>query len=371
MMNINDKNNDYHTVMLQRSLVSIGNNYRMKRAIQKARSNEDITVAYLGASITMLRNPVDDKGYATLSFQHFKDKFGKSNNIKYVNAGMNGTNSTIGIIQVDRDVLRFRPDIVYLEFAVNDSKDSLNREMFESLVLRLLCSETKPAVVLLFMSSESGYSCQGHMQVIGEHYQLPMISITDAIMPEIEAERMKWSDYSNDNIHPNDEGNRLAAELICNYYETVDGMAMDEEADIIQDKPFFGNSFVSMKMIDSGNAPIISLGDFKKAVTIKEFQNGWVHSCNTENRSLTAKITCKSLFAVYKENNDDCEGSAQIYLDGHLKVTMSGYRIFGWNNAVSIFVFKEDTAREHIIEVRMEPDDDRKEFTLLAFGYCI
>ncbi len=359
----------FHIELLQKSITSLGNNNRMKRAIQKSRNGEEVTLVYLGASITMKRSKVNDTGYATLSYEFYRDYFGKSDKVTYINSGLNGTSSTIGLIRVDRDVLEHKPDIVFVEFAVNDSKDSMSREMFESLILRLLQSESKPAVVLLFMSSETGYSCQGHMQVIGEHYGLPMISINDAVISEITENRMTWRDYSDDNIHPNDAGNRLVAECIAHYYKLVDSMEPQEEY-ALPDTPFFGNSFLTMKLLDSDNVKNCTLGCFHKGMGSDSFRNRWVYHRGNGKKSFKMKLKCKSLFVVYKENNSKSEGNAQIYVDGRLKGIMTGYRVFGWGNPAVLFVFQEQSAKEHTIEVKMDPQDVGKDFTLLAFGYC-
>ncbi len=355
--------------MLQRSLISMGNNYRIKKALQKSRGGEEVALVYLGASITMKRSEENDKGFATLSYQFFRDTFGKQDNIRYINAGMNGTTSTMGLIRADRDVLSYNPEIVFVEFAVNDSKDNIQREIFESLILRLLKAESKPAVILLFMSSEAGYSCQGHMQVIGEHYKLPMISICDAVLTEIGEKRMSWKEYSDDNIHPNESGNRIVAECIAHFYRVTDAAPEQEEA-LIPEQPFFGNAYTSMKLLEAGDMKPVSLGSFVKEEAIKEFRYGLVYQRNTGNKSLKIKLRCRSLFVIYKETNNSMEGDAQIFVDGRIKGIMSGYRIFGWGNPVSVFVFREDQVREHIIEVKMAPGDEGKEFTLLAFGYC-
>lgn len=361
---------DSHMEMVKRSLTSSGNNYRMKKAIEKSKRGEEVTIVFLGASITMLRREQDDRGYATLSTRYYTDKFSSPNKVRYINSGMNGTSSTIGLIRVDRDVLAYHPDIVFVEFAVNDSKESQSREIFESLILRILKSETKPAVVLLFMSSEGGYTCQGHMQVIGEYYQLPMISTCDAVLQEVASGRMTWSSYADDNLHPNESGNRMAAEFVNFLFDTVDAAPMDDEA-MLPKQPFFGDAYITMKLLDvANNEDAVTGGSFEKLQTLKEFPNGWFHSAVSGNKSMRLKLRCKSLFALYKENNDSKAGNAQIYVDGQLKATMSGYRIFGWGNPMSVFVFREEETGEHTIEVRMSPGDEKKEFALLGFGYC-
>ena len=48
-------------------------------------------------------------------------------------------------------------------------------------------------------------------------YNVPMISYHDAIMPEIEAGTIKWTEISPDNIHPNDVGHGLLAQMLTNF----------------------------------------------------------------------------------------------------------------------------------------------------------
>jgi len=360
---------DYQKSMLERSLTNAGNNFNIKRVLQKAKQGEEITIVYLGGSITEQKSNSAIVGYAMNSYEYFNERFGVGGKINYVNAGMNGTTSIHALIRVERDVLCYRPDIVFVEFAVNDSKDSLYREAFESLIRQLLQDEGKPAIILLFMLSEEGYSCQGHMQALGEYYDLPMISVGAAIQPEIEAKRMSWVDYSDDNIHPNYEGHLLVTKLIMNYYETMRSKQCDEEF-LGGQEPFYGESFLHMQMLDSTNMIVESMGSFESNLTIEEFENGWKYVSDTGNKCFAFRLKAKSLFAVFQVNNNISFGNAEIYIDGILKGVLLGYSLFGWNNPVTQLIFQEDKVIEHTIEIKMASGDEKKEFVLLAFGYC-
>lgn len=359
---------DYYKKMVNRSLISVGNNSRIKKAISKAKSGDETTLAYLGGSITMKKKELGDRGYADASFRFFKERFAPNGKLNYLNCGMNGTSSTIGLIRLERDVLRFHPDIVFVEFSVNDSKDSLNREIFESLIVRILESDSKPALVLIFLQSEAGYTCQGHMQVIGEHYNLPMISLCDAIQNEIEAGRISWSDYADDNIHPHAKGNDMLVEFIAHYYETVS--AMDSDKEELTKEPFYGTTFKNMDLLDSGNLKVLSTGGFQKAQTIPEFDKGWIRSKDSDNSPFVFNLKFKNLFIVYKEVGDISEGSIDIYIDGKFMGTYSGYRTFGWSNPAARLVYSKEFSTDHLVEIKMAKGDEAKNFSLLAFGYC-
>jgi lysophospholipase L1-like esterase len=200
--------------MLRNSLLSVGNTERIQGVIARAQAGEEITIAYLGGSITegASAKPQQTRCYAYLSAQMFAEKFmPDTKQLLYYNAGISGTPSLLGITRLEQDVLSRQPDIVFVEFAVNDSNDVGSRGVYESLVRRLLNSETQPAVILIFTLLDSGYSCQPHMQQIGKHYDLGMISVKDAIRPQIDLGKMKWSDYSADYAHPNTEGHAFVA----------------------------------------------------------------------------------------------------------------------------------------------------------------
>ena len=120
--------------------------------------------------------------------------FGKDggDNIHFIKAGVGGTPSQLGVIRYDRDVLRdgtVEPDIVVVEFAVNDADDETRGVSYESLVLKILEAENKPAVILLFSVFKSDWNLQDRLAPIGRYYNLPMVSIKDAVVDQFYYER--------------------------------------------------------------------------------------------------------------------------------------------------------------------------------------
>ncbi len=140
--------------MISRSLLQLGNPYRIRKAIEKSKAGKEVTLAYIGGSITQGAGaiPIHTECYAYKSFQLFQNRFSTQNNVRFIKAGVGGTPSELGMIRFDRDVLREgeRPDIVVIEFAVNDEGDETKGVCYESLVRKVLKLPWKPAVVLLF-----------------------------------------------------------------------------------------------------------------------------------------------------------------------------------------------------------------------------
>ena len=85
----------------------------------KIKEKQDVTVVFLGGSIT------NHRGYRVQITEWMERNYPEIK-IHAVNAGIGGTGSDLGVFRTDEDVLRHDPDLVFVEFAVNDSKtDSL------------------------------------------------------------------------------------------------------------------------------------------------------------------------------------------------------------------------------------------------------
>ena len=136
------------------SLTNLGNTYRLKNAIEKAKNGEDVTVAYIGGSITEGDNK--PTCYAARSYDYFVETFAKNpDKCHYVNAGISGTPSVLGSLRLENDVLNHNPDIVFVEYAVNDGGEDIYYDAYESIIRACLEHESKPAIILLFARSST------------------------------------------------------------------------------------------------------------------------------------------------------------------------------------------------------------------------
>ena len=76
-------NSDQYEDMISKSLLSQGNNKRLKDVIEKAEKGEDITIAYIGGSITegAGARPINTNCYAYQSYLKFKEIIRRSGKI--------------------------------------------------------------------------------------------------------------------------------------------------------------------------------------------------------------------------------------------------------------------------------------------------
>jgi hypothetical protein len=198
--------------IVARSQLSAGKPGRLAKVFAKARRGEPITLGVIGGSITVgafASHP--DRSYAGRLLAWWREQFPKCE-IRLINAGVGGTGSMYGALRAGRDLLSGMPDLVVVEFAVNDNWT--DGEAYEGLIRQILAQPNQPAIMLLFMMWERGGNDQEMQARVGAHYGLPMVSFRDALWPEIAAGRLKWSDYIVDIVHPNDAGHAAAARFL-------------------------------------------------------------------------------------------------------------------------------------------------------------
>ena len=363
-----DARTDYEK-MVDRSLLSVGDMTRMADVFQKAQNGEDITVAYIGGSITEGYNAGTTEFYAKTCTDLLQGYFSDIT-VTGVNAGISGTPSLLGNLRLERDVLSADPDIVFVEFAVNDGQEADYKNAYESLVRTLLTQEKDIAVVLLFTVLDSGYTCQEHMSKIGANYDLPMISVHDSVYEEIEAGRMTWQDYSNDQSHPNAYGHKCITDFVDNYYQKVLPVVAENVGEVSKElpDPVFSAKYMNMHYMDSATMDGVELDGFEQYDTHGSFHNGWMYR-GTDGGSMKFTVDCSVLEMVFKANNSDKYGTADIYVDGEKVKSVVSNMSDGWNNPVTAYLIDNDSSAEHTVEIRMEGGVTQA-FFVMAFGYC-
>jgi lysophospholipase L1-like esterase len=208
--------------ILSRSLVSAGNTARLQQVFARARRGGAVTIGVIGGSITQgARASAPEKRYGNLVADWWRRKF-PSAQVKFVNAGIGATGSDYGALRAGRDLLSQQPDFVVVEYSVNDQGDPRGHvDALEGLVRQILTRTNQPAVMLLYTMDQKGENMQDWHAKVGRHYELPMASFRDALWPEIQAGRLRWTEIEADEVHPNDRGHAYLAAFVTNILESA------------------------------------------------------------------------------------------------------------------------------------------------------
>lgn len=364
---------EIYDLMVERSLMTTGDMTRMANVLDRAAKGEEITVAYIGGSITEGYHDdlflQEDEKWAKMSLNWLAEQYPDAT-FNYVNAGLSGTPSVLGNVRLDRDVLASKPDVVFVEFAVNDGMESEYKNAYESMVRTLLSQEQELAVVLVFTIIESGHTCQEYMSEVGENYGLPMISLPDSLWVEIQEGRMVWDDYSGDQSHPHVEGSVMLSDFVINYYEQVIAQVADNvgEVDTALPEPVFSDDYMNMHFVDSTNfEPEIE--GFSAYATHAWFNDGWLYK-GKDGASMKFTVDCAKLAMVFKASNSETYADAEVYVDGELATTVASNMADGWGNPVTKYVFDEAESAQHEVEIVIPASEKAACFFMLGLGYC-
>ena len=384
--------------MIERSLVQTGNLYRVQKAIEKAQKGEEVTIAYLGGSITQGAGakPINTENYAYRSYTMFKNRFGKGNgdNVKFIKAGAGGTCSELGLTRYDLDVLRHGtvvPDIVFLEYAVNDAGDETDGVCYESLVRMAMDGPGCPAVILLFAVFMDDYNLQERMIPVGKRCKTAMISLKNAVTPQFseEAPVITKRQYFYDLFHPSNDGHRIMADCIDYFWEKA-AAAPKEPADaVIDETPAIGEKYRGLLAFDRSNyneheaVRSLESGAFSEKDTMlqyvekdadtqasPEFPENWMKPQGQAGEPFRMRLCCKDLMLVYKDSGNRIFGKVEIRVDGEVTRVVDPLEV-GWDHCTAYVVYERNTAAEHEIEISMHPDTADKAFTILGFGYTL
>lgn len=374
-----------YALMLEKSVMAKGNNVRVKKFLEKVRSGEQVYVACIGGSVTEGAGPANFKdGYAYQFSKALRETYSPAGatNITFDGAGLSGTSSPVGLVRYQQDVvnvLKNDPDLLVIEFAVNDGAEPTKQRAFEQLI-RTALSAKPDAVVIALYSAATYPNTQVSMNMVAKHYNIPQVSVQDAINNRQNS--FADNQFYTDIVHPTKEGHTIMKDCLMNILDIADKAEEDEPFEIPADyrKP---RNFKNFKQIlgDDENVKIDS-GDFngtdnqtqgiKKTNNKGDFPVNWYHKPGAGNNPFKMDIECKNLLLIYKDYGNWSgikSGKAEIYVDGALKTTVDGFTGKGWNNCIETIVIDDLTPGNHKVEVKMAAGDEDKAFTIVALGY--
>ncbi len=354
--------------MYGRAILNEGNLARLANAMKKAQNGEKVTVGVIGGSITQGSSATNQNNcYASRFGQWWLDKF-PSAEIDFVNAGIGGTNSYLGVHRVDEQLLAHNPDVVIVEFSVNDTDRTMNKYSYDSLVRKILSYETNPAVMLLFTTQEDGTSLQDVHKEIGTAYDLPMISYREVVFPEVAAGTLDWKAISPDNIHPNDAGHDIIGQIIDRYLNEVYGKldTITEEPAPFTAEGYTNDYFKNARMLSAADITATASENFEiiESGFYHQFPNNW----KTEGGgSLTFDVECQNFGVFFMCTTDGKSGTYEVYVDGERKGRLEADFTGGWGNYGNTkqIVLAKETAK-HTIEIKAADGSEAKGITILG-----
>lgn len=306
---------------------------RLKNLMKRAAKGESLVIGFLGGSITQGSLSSTPKTcYAYLVYEWWKKSFPNAA-FSFVNGGIGGTTSHYGGARAWKDVLCYRPDIVTVDFSVNDDANEFFEETYEGTIRRLLAAPSAPAVVVLNnVFYDIGKNAQDYHNRIADHYGIPHVSIKDTVYPDVESGKIVRADITPDNLHPNDKGHRLVADEICKLLdsikaemeeetiagENIEGKSTKTEASVLLPAPLTENAYEHSRLIQiQDNEAILDgflVDPIEKKGMLDIFKNGWT-AAHT-NDKISFEIECSCLAVQYRKSVQQPVPKAKAVIDG-------------------------------------------------------
>lgn len=355
-------------------LLNEGNLTRLLAAMKKAQAGEQVTIGYLGGSITMgSLSSTPQTCYAYLSWLWWKEQFPRAD-IRYVNAGIGGTTSHFGTARVDEDLLYAKPDVVFVEFSVNDDNTEHFMETYEGLVRRLLKATGYPAVILLHnVYYDDGHSAKEIHSRVGIHYDLTCISFGDVLYPMLCEGKLKAKEVTPDFLHPNDRGHRLLADMVREYLDDVKKI-LDSENDKARNAdngydirtkqcslpaPLTLNRYEKARRFRNQNLTPVSQSGFtaddapQKEIT-DIFKRGW--TAGKVGVELSFRVNASCIAVQYRKTIKHPAPKAIAFLDGREEegILLDGDFEESWGDCLYLQILCENREKaEHEVTIRL------------------
>jgi hypothetical protein len=233
----------------------------------KAFHGDSITVAYFGGSITA------QEGYRVLSFNWFQKQFPNAK-FHQVNAAIGGTGSKFGVFRLQEHVLKYKPDLVFVEFAVNDGgqvRDQILRSM-EGIVREIWKQNPKTDICFVYTMCGGFVSILEKQQLptqvlameeVAQHYGIPSINYQIEVSKRLQNHSLILMNkekqvngiqvFSPDGVHPYVEaGHGIYFDVLKRSFDKMDQRQGAKTHKLI--KPLYPNFFAHAHMIEPGKA---------------------------------------------------------------------------------------------------------------------
>jgi len=203
----------------------------LPNVIAKLKAGGEVKIGYLGGSITAA------PGWRVKSLAWFQEQYPNAK-VSEINAAIGGTGSDLGVFRAGQDVISKNPDLLFIEFAVNDGgadpvkihqcMEGIVRQTWKANPLTDICFVyTLAEPMLKDLHAGKFPRAAGSMEAIADFYGIPSIHfgldiakrVTDGTLifkaTKDEAKETQTMVFSNDGVHPLTEtGHELYTQTI-------------------------------------------------------------------------------------------------------------------------------------------------------------
>jgi len=198
----------------------------------KLKSGKPITVAFLGGPITAGGG---DRGLSALAGNWLRVNY-PARDLRLVNAGFVDGGSSLGAARYDRDVLPHQPDLLFVEFVVDDTGREDRLRHIERIVRKARTDDPALDVVFLYAVSDAHREdyragrlpqAAAAEETVAERYGVPSVALGLDLLARLEAGKGRWVEFFYDGWRPKPEAYSAYGEALTS---ALAAMFADETA---------------------------------------------------------------------------------------------------------------------------------------------
>jgi hypothetical protein len=345
----------------------------------------EVKIGYFGGSITA------QSGWRPKTLAHFQKSYPQAK-ISEINAAIGGTGSDLGVFRLKQDMLDHQPDLLFVEFAVNDGgaepqkifqcMEGIVRQTWRSLPQCDICFVYTITEALVPPMLEGKFQRSASaMEKIADHYGIPSIHMGMEVAALAKAGKLLWKAklpktpeekqvlgdqfvFAPDSVHPHPEtGHELYLQAIIRSWTPITS-ASKSPADHVLSAPFVANHYEMAKLVPIQEATL-SAGFRALDPITDEFGKRWAKRMTSLHQGSQAGETISFQFkgtrcAIYDIIGPDC-GQITLTLDdqpARIVPRFDAYCVYHRLSALLIGSDLPDTV--HRVKLQIHPDQPNK-----------
>lgn len=351
----------------------------------KMNAGGNVKIAYLGGSITEANS-----GWRDQSFNWLKSRYPTAT-LTQINAGIGGTGSDLGVFRLKKDVLLQNPDLVFVEFAVNDNAlpTTIIHKTMEGIVRQIWTANEQTDICFVYTITETTAPtlvngeitrAMQAMEDIAGHYGIPSVQLGDSVIQLYKAGELVFKGlpenypdkivFSKDGTHPYAEtGHKLYAATLSQALDSFALITTPATGPLIA--AYDADNWEDARMIPANE--LIYSGQWTAITTadtvipshmLNKFPN-LTRGDQGQTPSASIQYT-GTLVGLYDVVGPGC-GQLEIYIDSVLLEKKKRFDKYSTYYRPQYFYYKDIAQGSHTVEFRVSSEQFDK-MAILAQG---
>lgn len=276
-----------------------------------------------------------------------------------------GMGTMQGNLLAEEHLLAQKPDLVVLEFAINETTLRPSVISFESLLRKILTQPEPPIVCLFLIRNVNDYNCESFMLPMAEHYRLPCVRLRPGLNAALERGDLQWADYGDAESHPNTDGHLLLAQCLLHLFAAA--KCAPDTAPMPLPEPWLEAPYRDLQYVHpAADCAFVQTDAEIVAREHPYFPAAW--KLTQQNGTWRCETVCRALLIFYETHHLPEYGACRITVDGEPlnPPVLHSNSMYGWGNARFVQAVNSDSDALHTVELSAADGS----FFILGLGLC-